>query len=239
MDGGLHVVEIVALLREVTAKLIGSDDLDEALAALVRTTAHSVPGRAWCGITLIREGAPVTAAVSEPLPAGVDEGPAEGPGEGPCLAAIRSRDMVIAQDLDADDRWTSWSQRVRGAGVHGVLSVPLDIDERVIGGLTLYAAQPQTFTPDVQLTTLLVAEHAGPLLAAVLDRGRLAGLAAELADALSSGEAVNRAIGIVMAQRGCGAEDALDVLRQASTRLRVPLTEVADRLVTAIASRSG
>jgi len=40
MDGGLHVVEIVALLREVTAKLIGSDDLDEALAALVRTTAH-------------------------------------------------------------------------------------------------------------------------------------------------------------------------------------------------------
>ena len=57
--------------------------------------------------------------------------------------------------------------------------------------------------------------------------------------ALTKGSGKSMAIGIVMAQRGCGAEDALDVLRQASTRLRVPLTEVADRLVTAIASRSG
>jgi GAF domain-containing protein len=233
--GDLHVVEIVALLRELTAKLIVSDNLDEALAALVRTTAHAVPGRAWCGITLVRDGGPVTAAVSEPLPPGVDEVPAAVP-DGPCLTAIRTRELVLAQDLGADDRWPSWSQ---GLPIRGVLSVPLDIDERIVGALTVYAAEAHTFAPDVQLTTLLIAEHAGLLLAAVLDRGRLAGLAADLAEALASGEAVNRAVGIVMAQRGCGAEEALDVLRQASSRLRVPLSEVADRLVTTIASRSG
>jgi AmiR/NasT family two-component response regulator len=85
---------------------------------------------------------------------------------------------------------------------------------------------------------MLVAEHAGLLLAAVLDRGRLAGLAADLSEALSSGESVNRAIGIVMAQRGCPAEDALEVLRQASNNLHAPLHEVADRLVAAIGNRS-
>jgi AmiR/NasT family two-component response regulator len=42
-----------------------------------------------------------------------------------------------------------------------------------------------------------------------------------------------------MAQRGCGAEDALDVLRQASARVHVPLHEIADRLVTTIADRAG
>jgi AmiR/NasT family two-component response regulator len=98
--------------------------------------------------------------------------------------------------------------------------------------------EPRAFTPDVQLAAMLVAEHAGLLLAAVLDRGRLAGLAADLSEALASGETVNRAIGIVMAQRGCRAEDAFDVLRQASMTLHAPLHEVADRLVTAIGSRS-
>jgi GAF domain-containing protein len=236
-DGQLHVVEIVALLRELTARLITGDDLDEALRVLVRTTTRAVPGPAWCGITLIREGAPVTAAVSAPLPPGVDEIEPQRE-DGPCLTAVRSRDLVVGQDLAVDARWPSWRSRVLGSGIHGVLSVPLDIDEQVIGALTLYAAEPYTFSSDVQLAVLLVAEHAGLLLAAVLDRTRTAGHAAELAEAQSSGETVNRAVGIVMAQRGCSAEDALGVLRQASVRLRVPLEEVADRLVSTIASRS-
>jgi GAF domain-containing protein len=235
-DGQLHVVEIVALLRELTARLIGSGDLDDALGALVRTAARPASGTAWCGITLIRDGAPVTAAVSEPLPQGVDEVAYRD--DGPCMTAIRIREVVVAQDLADDDRWPAWSKRVLPAGVHGVLSVPLDIDERIVGALTLYAAEPHALSPDVQLALLLIAEHAGLLLAAVLDRSRLAGLTAELSDALAGGETVNRAIGIVMAQRSCSAEDALGVLWNASARLHRPLHDVADRLVNTIANRS-
>src|SRR5919199_1916992 len=232
----LHTLEIVALLRELTARLVTSDDLDEALGALVRTTAHAVPARAWCGITLIRAGAPSTAAVSDDLPYGVDEVAAPDD-EGPCLTAVRTREMVLSQDLRAEARWPAW--RGRAGAVRGVLSVPLDIDDHVIGALTLYTASPHAFTPDVQLTAMLLAEHAGLLLAAVLDRGRLAGLTAELRAALEDGESVNRAVGIVMGQRGCAAEEALQVLQQASARLHVPVHEVAERLVTTIASRSG
>jgi GAF domain-containing protein len=235
-DGHLHVVEIVALLRELTARLIGSENLDDALGALVRTAARPASGTAWCGITLIRDGAPVTAAVSAPLPEGVEE--VRYREDGPCMTAIRTRELVVVQDLVADSRWWSWSRRVRQAGVRGALSVPLDIDERVIGALTLYTAEPYALSPDVQLALLLIAEHAGLLLAAVLDRSRLAGLTTELTDALASGETVNRAIGIVMAQRGCSAEDALGVLRDASARLHLPLPDVADRLVNTITNRS-
>jgi AmiR/NasT family two-component response regulator len=42
-----------------------------------------------------------------------------------------------------------------------------------------------------------------------------------------------------MAQRGCSAEDALEVLRQAATRLHQPLTSVAERLVETITQRAG
>jgi GAF domain-containing protein len=231
------VVEIAALLRELTARLVASEDLDHALEALVTTTARAVPGRSWCGITLIRAGAPSTEAASSPLPAEVDEIQYR-TGDGPALAAIRDREMVIVGDLRTETRWPRWCGVAAGNGVVGVLSMPLDIDDHVIGALNLYAGEPNAFSADVQLAAMLVAEHAGLLLATVLDRGRLAGLAADLADALASGESVNRAVGIVMAQRGCRAEEALDVLLQASVTLHAPLHEVAGRLVSAIGSRS-
>jgi GAF domain-containing protein len=235
--GQLHVVEIASLLRELTAGLITSDDLDEALESLVATTAQAVPGESWCGITLIRAGAPTTQAASSPLTARVDDIQYK-IGEGPALTAIRTREMVVVRDLAAETRWPQWREAAAEDGISGILSMPLDIDDHVIGALNLYVGEPHAFSPDVQLAAMLVAEHAGLLLAAVLDRSRLAGLAADLSEALASGETVNRAIGIVMAQRGCRAEDALEVLQQASLTLRAPLHEVADRLVAAIGSRS-
>jgi transcriptional regulator with GAF, ATPase, and Fis domain len=235
--GQLHVVEIASLLRELTAGLIASDDLDEALESLVATTAQAVPGESWCGITLIRAGAPTTQAASSPLTGRLDDIQYK-IGDGPALTAIRAREMVVVGDLAEETRWPQWREAALQDSISGVLSMPLDIDDQVIGALNLYAAQPHAFSPDVQLATMLVAEHTGLLLAAVLDRGRLTGLAADLSAALASGETVNRAIGIVMAQRGCRAEEALEVLQQASTTLHAPLHEVADRLVNAIGSRS-
>jgi GAF domain-containing protein len=231
------VVEIAALLRELTARVVASDDLDAALAALVATTARVVSGSSWCGITLVRAGAPSTRAMSAPLPVDVDAIQYRA-GDGPALTAVRSREMVAVDDLRAESRWPEWCGAAVAGGIFGVLSVPLDIDDHVIGALNLYTGEPGALSPDVQLAAMLVAEHAGLLLAAVLDRGRLTGLAEDLSDALSNGETVNRAIGIMMAQRGCRAEDALDVLRQASTNLRVPLQVVADRLVNAVGDRA-
>jgi GAF domain-containing protein len=236
--GQLHVVEIAALLRELTALVITNDDLDRALDALAATSARVAPGAAWCTITLIQAGAATTAGRSGPLPPDVD-GIQYRTGDGPCLAAIQGREMVVSDDLATETRWPAWRAAAVGHGIAGVLSVPLDIDDHVIGALSLYTAEPEMLPPDVQLGAMLVAEHAGLLLAAVLERGRLHGRAAHLNDALASGAEVNRAIGIVMAQRGCGAEEALEVLRQASDTLHAPLAEVADRLVRAIADRSG
>jgi GAF domain-containing protein len=232
----LHVVEIAALLRELTALVITTDDLDHALDAVATTSARVAAGPASCAITLIQAGAATTAATSGDLSAEVAEIQYR-LGEGPCLSAIQSQEMVVSDDLAADERWPAWRAAVAAHRIAGVLSVPLDIDDQVIGALSLYTAEAGALAPDVQLGALLVAEHAGLLLRAVLDRGRLTDRAADLSDALASGASVNRAIGIVMAQRSCPAEEALEVLHQASTTLRAPLGEVADRLVRTIAGR--
>ncbi len=233
----LHVVEIFAVLRQLTAQLIASDDLDEALSHLVDTAAGLVDGEAWCGVTLVRTGGPCTAAASPGLPAKVDDEQYI-TGDGPSMLAMSTRQVVMSRDLTTETRWPHWLERAQAGGVFGVLAVPVDIDEQVIGALSLYTADPDRINADLGLTAMLVAEHASLLLAAVLDRSRLTSLAAELTEALGDGEMVNRAIGIVMAQRACTAEAALDVLRETGTRLHIPLWTVAERLVDTITSRA-
>ena len=230
----LHTVEIAAVLRQLTARLIASDDLDEALEDLVETAADLVEGASWCAVTLVRSGGPSTAAASPGLPGALLDGDGDG---GPSMEAIRTRDLILADDLAAETRWPSWRPRALAAGVKAVFSVPVDIDEQVIGALTVFCAEPGSFNSDVGLAAMLVAEHAGLLLSAVLDRGRRAGAHAELTEALADGETVNRAIGIMMVQRACSAEAALDVLRSTAARLGRPLTTVAARLVQTVERR--
>jgi GAF domain-containing protein len=234
----LHVVEIVALLRQLTAQLIASDDLDDALHRVVESTVELIEGPAWCGVTMIQSDGAGTAAASPGLPADLDEIQYTA-GDGPCMAAIRNRETVLCRNLECEDRWPDWTRQAIADGVRGVLSIPVDIDEQVIGSLNIYVGDADMITPDVQLVGMLVAEHAGLLVAAVLDRSRQASVNQELSVALADGETINRAIGIVMAQRACSAEDALHVLRQAASTLRQPLSAVAERLVETVTSRSG
>ena len=233
----LHVVEIVALLRQLTAKLIASDDLDDALGQVATSTADLVSGPAWCGVTMIGAEGASTAAWSADFPRELDESQ-YATGEGPSMAAIREREVTLCQDLSVDDRWPAWAAQARDDGVHGVLCTPVDIDDQIVGALNLYVGEPNALTPDLQLAVMLVAEHAGLLVGAVLDRVREASLNDELTSALTDGETVNRAIGIVMAQRGCSAEGALDVLRHAASRLHQPLSAVAQRLVDTVTNRT-
>lgn len=167
----LHTVEIAAVLRQLTARLIASDDLEEALEDLVETAADLVEGASWCAVTLVRSGGPTTAAASPGLPESLVDGQYER-GSGPALEAIRTRDLILVDDLAAETRWPLWRSRALAAGVRGVLTVPVDIDEHVIGALTVYAAEAGRFTADVGLTAMLVAERAGLLRPAVRERAR-------------------------------------------------------------------
>jgi hypothetical protein len=47
---------------------------------------------------------------------------------------------------------------------------------------------------------------------------------------------IEQAKGIIMAQRGCGPEEAFDLLRQASQRSNIKVHQLAEQLVKAIAS---
>ncbi|SCF23961.1 GAF domain-containing protein [Micromonospora viridifaciens] len=228
----LGVLETAALLRELTAGLIAVDDFDEALARLVRVARDAVPGIDCCGFTALRAGEPAGAAASDAGRAELDD-LRHGP-DTPAMTAIQRREMIIAPDLDRDARWPAWAGRARGLGVRGVISAPVDVDEQVIGAINLYAESADALTTRHQLTAMLLAEHAGLLLAAVRDRQRQAARADQLDSALLEEGVVGQAVGVIMTQRGCPAPEALEVLRSAASSLDIPLREVAERLVLTV-----
>jgi GAF domain-containing protein len=233
----LGVLETAALLRELTAGLIASNDFDAALAQLARTSRDAIPGVSWCGVTVLRAGEPASVVASDMRRSDLDR--LQYGADGPAMTAIRCRELVLAADLRTETRWARWTRRALALGVHGVLSAPVDIDDQVIGSINLYSRRPGVLTGHRQLTAMLLAEHAGLLLAAVRDRVRQAALAGELDETLAGGEVIGQAIAVIMTQRGCPAPEALQVLRTASAALSIPLREVADRLVTSVARPRG
>lgn len=232
-DGAsLEVLETAALLRELTAGMVASDDVEQALEHLARTSRRALPGVAWSSVALLRAGSPATVVAAGARVADLDESQyAVG---GPAMTTIRRRELVLAGDLREEPRWSRWTPAALAHGVRAVLCVPLDADDQTIGAISFYAERPGRLGPAQQVTATLLAEHAGLLLAAVRERERQAALAVEIDAALAYGDVISQAIGVVMSQRGCAPAQALEVLRAAAESLGIPLPDVAGRLVASV-----
>nr|MDT0657460.1 GAF and ANTAR domain-containing protein [Micromonospora sp. DSM 115978] len=229
----LGVVETAAVLRELTAGLLAGADLDEALATLVRTARDAVPGACGCGVTLLRAGGPASVSATDPRLRDLDH-PRHG-ADGPAMTAIRRRECVRVENLAGEFRWRRWTRRAVGLGVYALIAAPFDVDDQVIGSLNIYARRHGALVAGDQVTATLLAEHAGPLLAAVRDRADRTVRPGNADGSDSGGEVIGQAIGVIMTQRGCPAPEALRVLRTASSALSIPLREVAERLVRSVA----
>ena len=259
-----QLVEMTGALRELTALLARAVDLVDALEVLAEMTLRTVPEATRCGVIVLRDGEPALVraaardAAGEPYPltaagpaaaaerdGGVPEASDRADldetqcrvGEGPGLAAMRGRELVAIDDLADETRWPLWTPRCVEAGMRSVVCLPLDVSHTVAGALSLYSPKPHALANSAQLAGLLLAEHASLLLASVLELQKRAAQAAELSAALHGDSPVAHAVGIVMAQRGCDADAALDVLTSAAVRANLHLNVVADRLVAAVSRR--
>jgi len=218
-----HAVELAGLLHEISVLMLGADGFTVALERLAAFAAGVVPGAVRCSVTLIGEGGPLTCTAHGPIGAAVDELQYE-LSVGPGLEAARTRALVTVSDLTADPRWPDLAVPARAEGVHAVVAVPLDVPSAEVGAVSLYLDRPGDLTPDLLLTAMALVNQAEVLLGELRRR-----------DELSSGAAVDRAIGVIIAQRGCGVREAYDVLGETARRLGLDRRAVADRLIAAAA----
>ena len=234
LGSGPHLVEIVAALKEITARISSATALPEAVDDLLKVTTDILPGHVQCGVTLISQGEPATFTANG-LPAEVLDEAQHADSDGPCMEAVRTRDIVTSQDLAAEARWPVWSATAQRHGIRAVLSYPFDVDPLILGALNLYA--DRAFDDEVPIVAMLVADHASLLLQVRLRQLTQDQLLAHLSDGAAGDTAVERAIGIVMAQRGCPPEQALRHLNEAATHLGVGIPALAERLVRTVGDR--
>ena len=231
-----EAAEVATGLSELAALLLKVEDVEEALRHLARMAVVVIPDGPSCGITVVRDGKFTTVVYAGGVPASVHESQYEH-GDGPGLEAMRTRAPVVVQDLAAERRWAGFPEAALAAGAHGVYAHPLQIGDEVVGALNLYAHERNLFPEDVQRVAVEFVEPAAVLLAGVLHRLSQAELIEALRFGMSSRAVIDQAIGIMMAQRRCGPDEAIAVLRKMSNDRNVKLRDIAAGLVRSIAGR--
>ena len=221
---GPDSVEVAGLLHELSAQLLSADDLTQALDRLAAFIAAAVPSVLRCSVTLITEGKPLSRAASGAQGQALDDLQYSA-GRGPGLDAARSRELITVQDLPADVRWPALADCARTQGVHSVAAIPLDVRRSSVGSVSLFVARTHGIAPDLLLTAMAVVNQAEILLG---ELGRREGL--------REGATVDRAAGVIIAQRGCGVREAYEVLRDTAQRLGMDRRVVAERLILAAAA---
>ncbi len=74
-------------------------------------------------------------------------------GCGPTGTAIRTREAVVCQDMDGDNRLQPWRDDALQRGYHSSIALPLIAGAEVLGALTIYSAERAAF-PDEDIDLL-------------------------------------------------------------------------------------
>jgi hypothetical protein len=220
---GPHAVELAGLLHELTVRLLGAEGFAQALDRLAAFAAGAVPGAVRCSVALIGEGGPLTIAGHGTAGQRFDQiqyATSTGPG----LDAARTRAVVTARDLSEDPRWPALAEAACADRLGSVVAVPLDVHRVAVGALSLYAEAADGIDPGMLLTAMAVANQAEVLLGELRRR-----------DVLVEGAAVDRAAGVIIAQRNCSVPQAYAFLQDTAQRLGLDRRTLANRLIAAVA----
>ncbi|WP_395573078.1 GAF and ANTAR domain-containing protein [Streptomyces sp. BK79] len=132
-------------------------------------------------------------------------------GDGPCVSAAGSGVPVLAGDLTAGadaGRWPVFAQQATAVGVRAVFALPLGSDGVCLGTLDLYRDAPGALTgPQLRLARLVAGIMTVALMALPL------GEDSWLDELAGDHDEVYQAVGMIMAQLGVGADEALARLR--------------------------
>jgi GAF domain-containing protein len=225
--------DIAASITELQALLLGTDSIDGFLQELAVLAARTLGQQVECGITLQPNGRPYTVASSGPLALQMDE-IQYGLDHGPCLASIRTGQENRIDDLAADRRWHRYALRALAHGVRSSLSLPLTAQGALVGALNLYSPSPAFFTETQTQQARRIASEASVAVGIAARLAAQALLTDQLRASLATRSVIDQALGVIMAEQRCTAEEAFAILRTASHHRNLKLRQVAQDIITGI-----
>jgi GAF domain-containing protein len=228
MTGPEHSDEALIALASI---LVAEQSLDQTLRQVLELACAALPGGDEGGITLLEAEGPRTPVATSVAALRVDTSQYDAASGGPCLDAYRRQQILRIDSTATDRRWPAFSATAAAAGLASTLSIPLVVGGDGLGALNLYCRHENGFTvADERLAARL-----GTCASIALGNARLywraASLAGQLEAAVSTRGAIDQAKGILIAQRGCSADEALHLLAAVAQRHRLTVLDVADDLV--------
>jgi GAF domain-containing protein len=205
--------ESIEKLARVTKLLKTQRTLPAQLEAAVSIAKRSLPNCHAAGISLVLDGEPITSAVSDRLAVEVDLVQYR-TGEGPCLEAMRTTNVIRVDVVERDRRFTRFAPGALDLEINSVLSIPLTMDGRTVGGLNLYSRDADAFDAGTEAAVRPIADFAAeaiatsPLFAYTLD------MVDGLVETLESRALIAQAMGVIMATEQRTSEEALNRLRE-------------------------
>jgi GAF domain-containing protein len=227
--------ELHAGLTGLAGMVAGALSLDELLAEVAEFAAHAIPGAEGAGVTVVYPSEATLRvqawAVTAEFVRDIDSLQYEVHNEGPCITCMRTRRPCISGAIGEDERWPRFGAAVARLGVNSALSLPLMVDEQVIGSINAYAYSLDAFA---EYAVAMGAKFAGPAAVSVFNTQLLTGArerAEQLQRALGSRSVIDQAIGIIRSRSGASAEEAFGRLVKISQSENIKLYAIAERLV--------
>jgi GAF domain-containing protein len=224
-------------IQGLSAMVAAGRSLDLVLNNVAEFAALSIPGAGDTGVGVSLVKATDTSmgvqawAATTALGREIDILQYELLNEGPCITSMQTRRAVVSGSLGADKRWPRFGGRVARLGVGSALSLPLLIDDQVVGSINVYARGKDVFGEHAVRLGSAFAQSAAvslyhtQLLVAAKEQTE------RLERALVSRKMIDQAIGIVRSRAGVTEEDAFDRLVRISQTENIRLAAVAEKLV--------
>ena len=227
-------VDLVAAFSHLQSLTLTTARVDEFLSELAAVAPQLGGPAISCSVTMRGEHQPYTVTSSDELAVQVDE-VQYAEHEGPCLQALHDGAEVYVEDMRAETRWHDYVARAVEAGVRSSLSLPLTVGGETIGALNLYSRVANAFDERLRQNLGIFAAQAAAALTMVLRQARQDQIAAQLEQALASRTTIDQAIGILMAQQRCTADEAFALLRAHSQRNNRKIRDIAADMIERVA----
>lgn len=221
---GLDGAAWSCLQQLARALRVDEADRDATLYAIASSATTTINAAEAAGINLFTGNKFVPQAVHGEAPPVLDR-VQQRTGGGPCIDASRDQCIVEIIEMAADARWPEFTCCATELGVSSMLCLPLWIDDRTLGSLSLYARRPAAFDDTARNLAELFATHAALALGDAQRTERLR-------RAMSNRDVIGQAKGILMERHGMNSEEAYELLVEASQRTNRKVADLAHELAT-------
>jgi hypothetical protein len=231
VDSRLSEADVVGRVQDM---LLDTQDVQDFLEELARFSAESMSGprgQIYCGITLLRHRSAATVASSGEHAQALDEIQYQF-ADGPCLRSCREGVLVHVPDFELDTEFPDYNDTVLKNGIRSVLAVPFELpgaDARA--GLNLYSEKPNVFDAAAVESAISYVRQASKGLRLAVMLAQRNDHAANLRRAMESRTIIDTAVGIIIAQNRCSQEDAINLIKSASSTRNLKLRDVAAAIV--------